>query len=79
MVEAAGLSTPTVTMPITKAAPAAGRMKRQAETPAARMAMSSLLRFRSTKAPSTPNRKANGRSTRTTDGTLSAVSRSISL
>ena len=79
MVEARGLNRPTVTIPITKAAPAAGRMNRHAETPAARMAISSLLRLRSTKAPSTPNRKANGKRTRITDGVFSAVSLRISL
>ena len=48
-------------------------MKRQAETPAARMAISSLRRFRLTKAPRTPNRKAKGSSSRIRDGAFSIV------
>ena len=63
----------TVKVPMTKAAPAAGKMNRQAETPAARMAMSSLRRLRPTKAAKVPNRKAKGKSSRITDGDFSAV------
>ena len=73
MAEATGLNATTVSTPKNTAAPAAGKMKRQAETPAARMAISSLLRFRLTKAPSTPNRKANGSSRRMTVGDSSSA------
>ena len=62
-------------MPQTKAATAAGVMKRQAEMPAARMAISSLRRFRETKAASTPNRNTNGSSTSSTAGAFIRVSR----
>ena len=43
-------------------------MKRHAEMPAARMAISSLRRFRPTKAANTPNKKAKGSSIRMTLG-----------
>jgi hypothetical protein len=68
-----GLSRVMVSRPITKAAMAAGMMKRQAETPAARMAISSLRRFSSTKAPRVPNRKMNGVSTRIVAGACRMV------
>ncbi len=73
MPAATGLSTSIATRPSMKAAAAAGRMKRQAETPAARMAISSLRRFMSMKAPRMPNRKTKGRSCRITDGDFSSV------
>ncbi len=73
MPEARGLNTNRVNRPSPKAAPAAGRMKRQAETPAARMATSSLRRLRVTKAASTPNRNTNGRSCRITAGDFKRV------
>ena len=75
--DAMGLKTVMVKRPMTKAAPAAGRINRQAETPAARMAINSLRRLRLTKAPSTPPRKAKGSSIRITDGVLSIVSQSV--
>ena len=56
-----------------KAAPADGRMNRQAETPAARMAISSLRRLRPTKANRVPNRKTNGPSASTVAGAFSRV------
>jgi hypothetical protein len=71
--EVSGLSRVRVSRPITKAATAAGMMKRQAETPAARMAISSLRRFRPTNAPRVPNRKMNGVSTRMVAGACSMV------
>ncbi|MNL47006.1 hypothetical protein D3C87_1697700 [compost metagenome] len=59
---AIGPKTVTVSTPSTRAAAAAGRTKRQADMPAARMAISSLRRFSPTKAASVPNRKTKGRS-----------------
>ncbi len=57
-----------------KAAPAAGKMKRQAETPAARIAISSERRFSVTNAAMVPNRKMNGSKSRMIDGDCSNIS-----
>ena len=48
VIEAIGLSTRMVKTPITTAEPAAGKMNRQADTPAALSATSSLRRLRFT-------------------------------
>ncbi|MNE33211.1 hypothetical protein D3C80_1268670 [compost metagenome] len=55
-----GPKTVTLSTPSTRAAPAAGSTKRQAEMPAARMAINSLRRFSPTKAARVPNRKTKG-------------------
>ncbi len=73
MPAASGLNARMVSSPSTNAAAAAGRMNRQADTPAARMAISSLRRFRVTKAASTPNRKTKGSSCRITVGDFRIV------
>ena len=52
-------------------------MKRQAETPAARMATSSLRRFSPTKAPMPPKRKQNGSRICTSEGVRRKVSSRI--
>ncbi len=70
---ASGLSASNTSSPSNAAAAAAGRMNRHADTPAARMATSSLRRLRVTNVPSTPNRKTNGSSCRITDGDFSTV------
>ena len=63
----------TVSTPSTKAIPAAGNTNRQADTPAARMAISSLRRFRPMKADRVPNRKTNGISCKITEGDFSST------
>ena len=68
-----GLTAVTASRPATKAATAAGPMNRQAETPAARMATSSLRRLRPTKALIPPNRKTKGSRIWMTEGDLSSV------
>ena len=70
---AIGPNTVTVRTPRTRAAPAAGSTKRQADTPAALMAISSLRRLRPTKAASVPNRKTNGSNWTMTVGDFSST------
>ena len=54
-------------------------MNLQADTPAARMATSSLRRFSTTKAPMPPNRKQIGSRIWMIDGAFSSVSSKIPL
>ncbi len=71
--EAIGLRALIVRTPMTKAMIAAGSTKRQADTPAARMAISSLRRLSVTKARIDPPRKANGSRIRIVDGAFSST------